>query len=188
MGGPAYFAAYGGSPPQRTGASHATIAPYGPFATGDSKRVFLGIQNEREWARFCEVVLEQSEVASDPRFDANSKRVANREALHATIEGVFGTLSADQVVERLEAAQIANARMNTMDEFLDHAQLAARDRWRDVDSPVGSLRALLPPVTMEDVDIVMQPVPALGEHTDAILQEIGFDAATIASLRQAGMI
>lgn len=188
MGYPAYFTAYGGSPPPRTGTSHATIAPYGPFATGDGKAVFLGIQNEREWARFCESVLERPECASDPRFASNSERVTNREALHALIQDIFRRQTAVQVIERLDAAQIANARLNTVREFWDHPQLLARDRWREVDSPVGQLRALLPPVTMDAADTRMGPIPAVGQHTDTILDELGIDPGTIARLRQDGAI
>jgi itaconate CoA-transferase len=188
MSYPAYFTAYGGSPPPRTGASHATIAPYGPFATGDGKSVFLGIQNEREWARFCAEVLERPEVAADPCFNSNSSRVANRESLQALIESVFAALSAEQVVARLDAAQIANARLNTVEEFWNHPQLKSRNRWRDVGSPVGVLQAMIPPVTMERHEPAMGPIPAVGEHTEAILRELGADPETLARLRRAGAI
>jgi itaconate CoA-transferase len=188
MGFPAYFTAYGGSPPPRTGASHAAIAPYGPFTASDNKTVFFGIQNEREWVRFCEVVLEQPEVATDPRLNSNSKRVANVGELRGVIEGMFRNLTAEQIIGRLDAAQIANARMNTVEEFVDHPQLRARDRWREVNSPVGPLRALLPPVTMEGFDTVMRAIPAVGQHTDGILKELDFDPETIHVLRESGVI
>jgi itaconate CoA-transferase len=188
MGFPAYFTAYGGNPPPRTGASHAAIAPYGPFAASDDKTIFLGIQNEREWARFCEIVLERPEVASDSRLNSNSKRVANVEELREVIEGVFRNLTAEQIIGRLDTAQIANARMNTVQEFVDHPQLTARDRWREVNSPVGPLRALLPPVTMEGLDVVMQAIPAVGQHTDGILKELNFGSETIHLLRESGAI
>ena len=188
MGFPAYFTAYGGKQPPRTGASHAAIAPYGPFVTGDGKTVFLGLQNEREWARFCETVLKRPEVATDPRFDSNSKRVANGEDLRTIIEGVFQSSTADRIVEQLDAAQIANARMNTVQEFVDHPQLRARDRWREVSSPVGPLRALIPPVTMQGVESFMGPIPDVGEHTGAILAELGYDEEATAALRQEGTI
>src|SRR2546421_5882930 len=174
MGYAAYFAVYGGTPPPRTGASHATIAPYGPFRAGDGKQVNLGLQNERKWAHFCTLVLEQPEMATDPRFDSNARRVANREALHARIDAVFSQLTIDQVVTRLDRAQIANARMNSMQEFWDHPQLEARERWREVNSPVGPLKALLPPVTMRDVESRMDPIPALGEQTEQILRSLGY--------------
>ena len=188
MGFPAYFTAYGGKQPPRTGASHAAIAPYGPFVTGDGRTVFLGLQNEREWARFCETVLKRPEVATDPRFDSNSKRVANGEDLRTIIEGVFQSSTADRIVEQLDAAQIANARMNTVQEFVDHPQLRARDRWREVSSPVGPLRALIPPVTMQGVESFMGPISDVGEHTGAILAELGYDEEATAALRQEGTI
>jgi itaconate CoA-transferase len=183
MGYAAYFAAYGGTPPPRTGASHATIAPYGPFRAGDGKQVNLGLQNEREWAQFCIMVLEQPEMATDPRFDSNAKRVANREALHAMIDAVFNQLTIDQVIARLDQAQIANARMNSMQEFWDHPQLQARERWREIGSPVGPLKALLPPVTMRDVEPRMDPIPALGEQTAQILRSLGYRNEQINQLR-----
>ena len=183
MGYAAYFAAYGGTPPPRTGASHATIAPYGPFRAGDGKQVNLGLQNEREWAQFCIMVLEQPEMATDPRFDSNAKRVANREALHAMIDAVFNQLTIDQVIARLDQAQIANARMNSMQEFWEHPQLQARERWREIGSPVGPLKALLPPVTMRDVEPRMDPIPALGEQTAQILRSLGYRNEQINQLR-----
>ena len=188
MSYPAYFTAYGGAPPPRTGASHATIAPYGPFATADGKSVFLGIQNEREWVRFCAEVLQQPEVAGDPCFNSNSNRVANRQALNALIDGVFLALTSEQVIARLDAAQIANARLNTVAEFCTHPQLEARNRWREVDSPVGLLRSLRPPVTMEAVEPAMGKIPSVGEHTEAILHELGNGPQAVARLRQAGAI
>ncbi len=169
MGFPAYFAHYGGEEPKRSGASHAAIAPYGPFECGDGEIVFLGIQNEREWARFCEEVLGHPEMAEDERFASNSERVTNREALHEEIENVFAQLTEDEAIERLEEAGIANARMRTVRQFLDHPQLEARDRWREVGSPVGPLWALLPPATLAGVEPAMNPIPEVGEHTEQIL-------------------
>lgn len=183
MSHPAYLAAYGGSPPPRTGASHASIVPYGPFTTDSGVQVNLGIQNEREWGAFCAVVLERPEVARDERFATNSRRVANREKLQAIIEEVFGHLGVEQVIERLEAARIAYARMNSVQEFVDHPQLAARDRWREVGSPAGAIRALLPPVTVTGHEPRMDPVPAVGEHTGAILRWLGYDDDQVASLQ-----
>ncbi|CAA9475776.1 MAG: CAIB/BAIF family protein [uncultured Rubrobacteraceae bacterium] len=188
MGFPAYFTAYGGSQPPRTGASHAAIAPYGPFEAGDGKVVFLGLQNEREWVKFCEAVLERPELAADPRFDSNSARVENGEDLDEAIEGAFKDLSSEEVIARLDEARIANARMRTVGEFLDHPQLEARDRWREVGSPAGPLRALVPPVTMQGVEGVMNPIPEVGEHTDAILEELGFDPGRVGTLREAGAL
>src|SRR5688572_11235723 len=183
MGYPAYYTDYGGEAPPRSGARHAAIAPYGPYPAGDGKSVYFGIQNEREWARFCELVLNRPELAIDPRFNANASRVRNQLALDGIIIASFATSTAAAVVERLDAAGIANARMNTVREFLDHPQLAARNRWRDVDSPVGPLRALVPPFTLDGQEPRMDAIPAVGQHTDAILGELGFDAATIAKWR-----
>ena len=188
MGFPAYFTAYGGKQPPRTGASHAAIAPYGPFEAGDGKVVFLGLQNEREWVVFCEAVLKRPELATDPRFDSNSARVENGEKLDEAIEGAFGDLSSEEVIARLDEARIANARMRTVQEFLDHPQLKARDRWREVDSPVGPIRTLLPPVTMQGVESVMKPIPEVGEHTGPILEELGLDAERVRSMRDAGAV
>lgn len=188
MGYPAYYTMYGGSAPARTGASHATIVPYGPFPTGDGNAVYFGVQNQREWQRFCAVVLELPALANDPRFVSNAARVANRSALHAIIDGVFAALKAHEVMARLETAEIANGRMNTVQEFLDHPQLSARNRWREVGSPVGPLRALLPPVAIVGVDAVMNPIPALGEHTESILEELEFDADTVARWRRLGVV
>src|SRR5688572_13270632 len=188
MGYPAYYTEYGGAAPARTGARHAAIAPYGPYAAGDGRAVYFGIQNEREWARFCEGVLDRPELAADPRFSSNASRVEHQAALDGIIAASFAPLTADAVLERLDAAGIANARMNTVREFIDHPQLAARNRWRDVDSPVGRLRALVPPVSLDDQDPVMGAIPSVGQHTGAILDELGFDAVTIARWRASGIV
>jgi itaconate CoA-transferase len=184
----AYYAGYGGSPPRRSGPNHASIAPYGPFRTGDGDQVYLGVQNAREWTRFCADVLQRPELLVDDRFAANSARVQNREALHQAIDLVFATLSTRAVVERLDAASIAHARMNSVVEFVGHPQLAARDCWHDIGSPVGMLRAVAPPVRMSGVEPVMGDVPALGQHTDAILGELGADRDTIARWRREGLV
>jgi crotonobetainyl-CoA:carnitine CoA-transferase CaiB-like acyl-CoA transferase len=188
MGFPAYFTLYGGKEPPRTGASHAAIAPYGPFECGDGEVIFLGIQNEREWERFCEVVLGQPALAADERFASNSERVENVDALHAEIEDILKQLSSEEALERLDGAKIANARMRTVQDFLEHPQLEARDRWREVESPVGPLRALLPPATMDGTEPVMAPIPSVGEHTPKILAELGYDADAVATLRQSAAI
>ena len=186
---PLYYAFEGAAPPPRTGAAHATIYPYGPFPTGaDGGSVMLGLQNEREWANFCSKVLGQPALATDARFAGNAQRVAARDALREIIVEAFRPLSAPQVVERLEAAQIANARVNTMHEVWAHPQLKARGRWREIGSPAGPLPALLPPGSWNDGAPRMDPVPALGEHTDALLAELGVDAATVAVLRAAKAI
>jgi itaconate CoA-transferase len=179
---------YGDREPPRRGARHASIAPYGPFECGDGEVIFLGIQNEREWERFCEVVLEQPALAEDERFASNSERVENRDALHGEIEAILEELSSEEAIERLDGAKIANARMRTVKDFLDHPQLETRHRWREVQSPVGPLRALLPPATVDGAEPVMAPIPKVGEHTDEILAELGYDADTVDSLRQSAAI
>ena len=188
MGYPAYYAGYGGTPLPRTGARHAAIAPYGPYVAGDGHVVYLGLQNEREWARFCADVLDRPALLSDPRFSSNALRVEHHDELEKIIVGAFADKTAQRVVDKLEAAQIANARMNTVDEFLEHPQLAARGKWQQVDSPVGPLRALVPPYGFDDVEPKMGRIPALGEHTGKILGELGFDADTIARWRGEGIV
>jgi itaconate CoA-transferase len=174
MGYPAYYAAYGGTEPKRSGASHATIYPYGPFMCGDNKQVFIGLQNEREWSRFCDTVLKKPELARDSRFENNSNRSANREELKFLIEQNFKALKSSEVIMRLEQAKIANAMLNTMKDFFEHPQLSARNRWALVKTPVGEVSALKPPVTTNGFETVMNPVPALGEHTNKILEELGY--------------
>jgi itaconate CoA-transferase len=188
MGYAAYYTSYGGMQPPRTGAKHAAIAPYGPFAANNGDTVYLAIQNEREWSRFCEQVLEYPGMASDPRFQNNSKRVQNRAELEEIIHGIFQRLTRTAIIERLENAQIAYARLNSVQEFVDHPQLAARDRWREIESPAGPLQALVPPATIEGVEPFMGAVPALGQHTYTILKELGFDETTIASWKSAKII
>jgi itaconate CoA-transferase len=187
MGFPAYFAGYGGEEPRRSGASHAAIAPYGPFACADGQTVFLGIQNEREWGAFCAGVLERPGMAEDERFRTNTRRVENREALHAEIDRIFSGLPSGEAIGRLDGAGVANARMRTVRGFLDHPQLEARDRWREFGSPAGLLRGLLPPATLEGTEPAMAPIPAVGEHTEGILRELGYDEAGISTLKQGGV-
>ncbi|WP_186123116.1 CaiB/BaiF CoA transferase family protein [Burkholderia gladioli] len=188
MSYPLYYAFDGQSPPQRAGASHATIFPYGPFCTGDGNTVILGLQNEREWQSFCEAVIRQPALAEDERFSSNSRRVANRAELSALIEQAFAALSAREVLDRLDTARIANAQMNDMQAVWRHAQLAARQRWTMVGTPAGEIPALLPPGLSAADAPRMDPVPALGEHTDAILAELGYDAAGIARLHGSGAV
>jgi len=188
MGYPLYYAFDGAPPPPRTGASHASIYPYGPFETGDGGTVMLGLQNEREWKVFCDVVLKDGSVATDVRFDSNARRNEHREALKAIILDVFSTMTTQQVLERLDEAQIANARMNDMAGLWAHPQLAARDRWRQVGSPVGDIPAMLPPGRIDSFDYRMDAIPAVGQHTEAILRELGRGDAQIAALKESAAI
>ncbi|HMN22104.1 MAG TPA: CaiB/BaiF CoA-transferase family protein [Ottowia sp.] len=183
MGYPMYYAFDGAPPPPRTGASHASIYPYGPFKAGDGGTVMLGLQNEREWKVFCEQVLQRPEVATDTRFDSNARRNQNRADLEALILQEFAPLTAAQVVERLDQAGIANARVNDMAGLWAHPQLKARERWRQVDSPVGPVPALLPPGVSSGFDYRMDGIPAVGQHNAAILAELGWSAEQIDALQ-----
>jgi itaconate CoA-transferase len=188
MSFPLYYAFEGQTPPPRAGASHAAIYPYGPFAASDGGTVVLGLQNEREWKAFCEVVLQQPALATDARFDSNGKRNEHREELAAIVLAAIAQLTTAQLVARLDEAQIANARMNDMAGLWAHPQLAARGRWSEVGTPAGPVPALLPPGRIDSFDYRMDPVPAVGEHTAAILREVGRSDAQIAELRRSGAI
>ena len=188
MGAPAYYTGYGGTQPPRVGAEHATIAPYGPFDTADGSTVLLTIQNDREWTSLCEIVLGDVALAKDPRFDRGSARVANRLELNALISRQLGQLSVDEAVALLDRANVANARLNSVAQFLDHPSLRGRDRWRDVESPAGPIRALLPPATLSNVGERMDPIPDVGQHTDAILSELGLEPDVVAGLRSAHVV
>ncbi len=188
MGYPLYYAFDGAEPPSRSGASHSTIYPYGPFQTGDGKTVMLGLQNEREWKVFCDKVLLQPELAADERFSSNTRRSAQRSALGALIVAAFSSLTAEAVAQRLDQAGIANAQVNTMHEVWEHPQLKARGRWRDVATPVGSVPALLPPGSWHHGAPRMDAVPGLGQHTAAILGQLGYSASQIAALRAQGAV
>jgi itaconate CoA-transferase len=188
MSFPLYYAFEGQTPPPRAGASHAAIYPYGPFAASDGGTVVLGLQNEREWKAFCEVVLQQPALATDARFDSNGKRNEHRQELAAIVLAAIAQLTTAQLVARLDEAQIANARMNDMAGLWAHPQLAARGRWSEVGTPAGPVPALLPPGRIDSFDYRMDPVPAVGEHTAAILREVGRSDAQIAELRRSGAI
>lgn len=187
MGSPAYYTLYGGRQPERIGVQHATIAPYGTFQTRSGETILLSIQNEREWAKFCDVCLDDSEIATDQRFASNTARVANREALNEIIAKRFARLDTDQALELLERANVANARVNSVAQYLDHPVLADRDRWRTVDTPAGPIQALLPPIGLSGATARMGAVPAVSEHTAAILRELGRDDQ-IPRLRADGVI
>ncbi len=188
MSYPMYYAYEGATPPPRSAASHATIYPYGPFAAGDGGTVMLGLQNEREWVVFCNAVLQQPGLATDARFDSNARRNEHRDALKSIILEAFAGMSSAEVSARLDEAQIANARMNSMAELWAHPQLMARDRWRQVGSPVGDIPAMLPPGRINSFDYRMDPIPAVGQHTRAILKELGQGDDAIAALQQANAI
>ncbi|UFS58753.1 CaiB/BaiF CoA transferase family protein [Subtercola endophyticus] len=174
MAQPYFYAEYGGTQQPRSGAQHATIAPYGPFPTADGT-VFFGIQNEREWRAFCETVLHAPDVAANDLFLSNTLRVTNRPALHRQIESVFRGLSSEQILARLDSAGIANAALRDMRGFAEHPQLAERNRWQNVETSAGAIRSLIPPVTTADFEYRMGKVPALGEDTDRVLDELSRD-------------
>lgn len=188
MGNPMYYT-YGGQPPApRTGAFHPSVVPYGPFPVGDGQTVMMGLQNEREWATFCREVIGDPALETDPRFASNTLRTENRSALEARIAETFRTLSAEELEARLDRANLATARVNTPADLWQHPQLQARGRWRDVASPVGPVAVLLPPGSNSAFAPRMDPIPALGEHTDGILAELGFDAGRISDLRAAQVV
>ncbi|MGY1922989.1 CoA transferase [Pseudomonas tolaasii] len=188
MGYPLYYAYQDASPPPRAGAAHATIYPYGPFPAGGGESVMLGLQNEREWALFCDQVLRLPQLKDDERFNANFKRSENRQALRQIIVDAFEPLGAAEVVARLDVAQIANANVNDMRGVWKHPQLKARQRWVEVDSPVGKLPAMLPPGASNAFAPRMDAVPALGEHSVAILAELGFSPLAVERLQQQGVV
>ncbi|EKS70125.1 MULTISPECIES: CaiB/BaiF CoA-transferase family protein [Caballeronia] len=188
MGYPLYYAIDGQTPPRKAGASHATIFPYGPFPAGDGKTVMLGLQNEREWKKFCEIVLRMPELQRDERFCANSLRAQHRDELMRLIVDAFASLTAAQVIERLEEARIANAQMNDMHDVWKHEQLEARNRWTQVDTPAGKIPALYPPGRFSADEPRMDAVPALGEHTESVLRELGLNSEAIERLRAAKAI
>ncbi|HEV8393720.1 MAG TPA: CaiB/BaiF CoA-transferase family protein [Vicinamibacterales bacterium] len=183
----ALYTEHGGTQPPRTGATHATIAPYGPFRTHDGALV-VAVQSNREWGQFCAHVLQQPALADDARFATNALRVHHREALTSAIEAVFLALPLAEVLRRLEGANLASANVNSVREYVQHPQLTHRDCWREVGTPGGPIRALIPPVRMEGVEPVMGAVPALGQHTRAVLEELAFDGDTIAHWAQSGVI
>ena len=188
MSFPMYYAYKGAEPPPRNGASHATIYPYGPFKAGDGKTVMLGLQNEREWVQFCETVLENPALGTDERFDRNFKRNEKRIELLEIIKACFSKLTSEQLIARLEKAQIANARLNDMEGLWKHEQLRARNRWTEVDTPNGPIPALLPPGLNDSYDYRMDSIPAVGEHTDSILKELGIAESDISDMRVSGAI
>lgn len=178
MGYPFYYTEYGGTPPVRAGTSHAAIAPYGTFTAGDGTEIVLAVQNEREWVSFCRTVLGRPELATDERFHNGSQRVANRRVLEEHITEVLSGLTGEQLEQRLGEGRIAHARQRGVAELSTHPQLQARHRLTQVQSPVGPLTAVRPAIGLHGRTARMDPIPALGEHTDAVLEELGYDRST----------
>lgn len=187
MGYPLYYTEYGGAAPARTGTSHAAIAPYGTYRSGDGADIVLSVQNEREWRSFCTIVLETPTLYSDERFASSTARVVNREALDSTVNSVFGAMTAEDLAGRLDRAQVAHARQREVADVLNHPQLAARNRWTKVDTPAGPVRAVQPAITVPGRAARMGPVPQTGEHSRAILASLGYDAAAVEELIQEGI-
>jgi len=185
---PLYYTHFGGRAPQRNGPDHATIVPYGRFRTAGGGNVMLGIQNEREWVTFCDKVLARPQLGEDPRYDNNTKRNAARRELVALIEEVFSTMTIEEVLAKLDRAGIANARMNDPEEVWNHPQLKARDRWRESETPAGTIPAPLPPVTFSNFEARMGPVPRIGEHTHSVLADLGYSESEIQELRSQSVV
>jgi itaconate CoA-transferase len=188
MGYPAYYTGYGGVELRRAGTHHATIAPYGDVKTADGGLVYVAVQNDREWRRFCEGVLARPKLAEDSRFGTNAARVENRGELFEIVDAAFFGMTTAEALERLIEADIAHAQVNTVLDFVRHPQLSARDRWREVDSPVGKLSTLLPPANVEGLDPVLKAVPDVGEHTGKVLAELGYSASDIERLKEKGVV
>jgi itaconate CoA-transferase len=188
MGYPLYYAFDDAPPPPRAGMAHSTIYPYGPFTAGDGRTVILGVQNEREWRVFCERVLERPDLAVAERFASNSRRSAARRELREVIDQTFAPLTSKEITARLDEAQIANAQMNTMHDVWEHQQLRARGRWMQVDTPSGPVPALCPPAMPDGLVPRADPVPAVGQHTDSILHELGFTPEEVTRLRREGAV
>jgi itaconate CoA-transferase len=187
MGSPAYYTRYGGRQPARVGARHATIAPYGPYDTADG-RILLAVQNDREWRALCSVVLGDPGIATDVRFASNTARVAHREELDALIADRLAAVGTRDAGELLDGAGVAHAGINRIEDLLDHPVLAERGRWHEVPVPGGTVQALRPPADLAGVEPVMGAVPALGQHTDSILRELGRSDAVVAELRARAVV
>jgi crotonobetainyl-CoA:carnitine CoA-transferase CaiB-like acyl-CoA transferase len=183
-----YTTLFTGSPPPRTRLSHPVIAPYDAYPTADGADVVIGVQNDRGWAALAAGVLDRPDLVTDPEFATNRARVRNREKVDAIVAAVTSGMGRDELLRRLDDAGVANASLNDGHGLIAHPQLAERDRWREVGSPVGAIPALLPPITFAGIEARMDPIPALGEHTDAVLRELGRDDAAIAALRAAGAV
>lgn len=188
MGFPIYYTRYGGRALTRSGAHHAAISPYGPFACANGHDVVIAIQNDAEWVAFVRQVLEQPDLLADPRFATNTDRTANRTELHALIENSLRRLSLDELIRRLDCARIAHAQNRGIDEFVVHRDLKDRARWISVESPVGPLDLLRPPAIFDGFDYRMDPIPAVGEHTEKILQELGYSPDDIENMKSKSVV
>ncbi|MFC7974076.1 CaiB/BaiF CoA transferase family protein [Streptomyces cinereoruber] len=189
MGHPLHHGMHGGGAPARTGLAHAVIAPYDAYPTADGGLVLLSVQNDREWRRLAGQVLGRADLADDPAFATNAARVAGRAATDAVVAAALAPLTAEEALARLDAAGIACARLNSVAELAEHPQLTARDRWREVESPAGPLRSLLPPIVFPDApEPRMDRIPSLGQDTDEVLAELGLREAEVKALREAGVV
>jgi itaconate CoA-transferase len=188
MGYPAYYTMYGGAPPARAGVRHATVVPYGSYRCGDGQAVNFAVQTADQWARFCRDVCDHPEWERDPRFATSADRRAYRDILETAIEDAFAAHPRAEITRRLETADIPYGDVNDVAGFLAHPQLEARDRWREIASPVGPLRAIIPPLNLEDMEPLMGAIPDVGEHTDEILAELGYDSEAIRVLRESGAV
>jgi crotonobetainyl-CoA:carnitine CoA-transferase CaiB-like acyl-CoA transferase len=188
LGHQLHYAQGTGRSPGRAGLSHPAIAPYDAYPTADGREVLIGIQNDREWARFAAGFLDRPDLADHPEWSTNVARVGRRRLVDALVGGRTATMTADEAIKRLDALAIASARLNEVGDLLDHPQLATRARWRTVATPVGDIRALLPPFTFTGVELPMGPVPDLGEHTDAVLRGLGYPDERVAELRALGVL
>jgi formyl-CoA transferase len=177
------YAAHSGRRPRRTGAFHATIAPYGPFAAADGI-VMIAVQNNGEWARFCNIVLDRPDLVDDSRFSTNSQRVAHREELLDVVTEGFGKHGVSELEGLLDEAQVAHGRLSEIIDLVNNPALRSRRRWRAIPTPAGEVSVLLPPADIAGTEPRMLPVPALGEHTDRVLAELGYTPDRIAALRE----
>jgi formyl-CoA transferase len=188
MSYPLLYTLYGGTAPQRRGTRHATIAPYGAFTTADRRQLLVAVQNAREWHRFCTLFLDMPSLGTDERFATNADRIRHNDQLDDIVAGRFAQLSRRQALEVLDHAGIATAEINDMEDLSVHPQLVQRGRWQEVASPVGTLRTLLPPGIPAGIEPRLDPIPALGEHSDAILSELGYTPGEIEELRSTGAV
>ena len=188
MGYPAYYTMYGGTPPARAGVRHATVVPYGSYRCGDGQSVLLAVQTEAQWSAFCTIVCEHPEWIADERFNSSPNRLVHRVELEAAIESALSASDRPEVTRRLELADIPYGDVNEIEQFVRHPQLEGRNRWREVDSPAGPIRSMLPPMNLEGFESRMEAIPAVGEHTNEILAEIGFDDAGIGRMHETGAV